>query len=192
MKFKSIEKQSSGAFLHRYNISYELNDGSTKVYEMASRSPDLDCRDKIIHNRADAVVMVITDRNDEHMLMLREFRMELGRPIFGLPGGLIEEGETPEQTAVRELKEETGLTLTEIYEVFPPAPCAVGIANEMAICLFGCAEGEIHPQTEQCEEITPAWYSREEILRLHENSEFGSWCMAYSRLWAGGFPGKKK
>lgn len=192
MKFKSIEKKSGGAFLHRYNITYELADGSPKVYEMVSRSPDLDSYEKIVHNKADAVVMVITDKSNEHMLMLREFRMELGRQIFGLPGGLIEEGETPEQTAARELKEETGLTLTGIYEVFPPSPCTVGIANEMTICIFGCAEGEIRPNTEQSEEIRPAWYSREEVLRLHKSAEFGSWCMAYSRLWAGGFPGNKR
>ncbi|MBR1384352.1 MAG: NUDIX domain-containing protein [Ruminococcus sp.] len=44
-----------------------------------------------------------------------------GRHFFSLPGGGVEENETPEQTAVRELKEECGLDgrvikkLTEVY-----------------------------------------------------------------------------
>src|SRR5690606_31294452 len=33
------------------------------------------------------------------------------RPLFGIPKGLIEPGETPEQTAERETEEETGLNV---------------------------------------------------------------------------------
>ena len=32
-----------------------------------------------------------------------------GRTFYSIPGGGIEDGETPEQTAIRELKEECGL-----------------------------------------------------------------------------------
>lgn len=44
-----------------------------------------------------------------------------GRTFYSIPGGGIEDGETPEQTAIRELKEECGLDgviikkLAEIY-----------------------------------------------------------------------------
>ena len=44
-----------------------------------------------------------------------------GRTFYSIPGGGIEDGETPEQTAIRELKEECGLDgviirkLAEVY-----------------------------------------------------------------------------
>ena len=41
-------------------------------------------------------------------LLLVEHRMK-GRDFFNLPGGGIEENETPEESAIRELNEEAGV-----------------------------------------------------------------------------------
>ena len=43
-------------------------------------------------------------------LLLVEHRMK-GRDFFNLPGGGIEENETPEEAALRELNEEAGVRL---------------------------------------------------------------------------------
>ena len=55
-----------------------------------------------MRNRSMALVV-----RDERILMIQTFRF--GRFIWELPGGGIEKGETPQEAAIRELKEECGL-----------------------------------------------------------------------------------
>ena len=192
MKFLKIEQVHSGEFLHTYNIHYEEKDGTRKVYEMVSRDGAIRSLPDMTGHRPDAVVAVITDAEDEHILLLREFRLEQGIAIYGLPGGLIEGGESPVDCLARELLEETGLRLTSVTEVFPPSPCCVGISNESAVCIFGHAEGDIRPSDSGDEVIEAHWLTREEVIRLQETEKFGSWAMAFTWIWARKrFPGSK-
>ena len=63
-----------------------------------------------MHDRA---AVIIIDENK--ILLLR--RIKKGKEYYVIPGGTIEEGEKPEETAVREIKEETNLDI-ELGEVF--------------------------------------------------------------------------
>lgn len=184
MQFKSIDKKQSGRFLHRYDVNYVNQNGDAVSYEMVSRRPDIDSLEKLREHRADAVVMIVRDKAGERMLLIREYRMELGRWIYGLPGGLIEAGESAEDCAARELREETGLKLEKVLHVYPSAACTVGIGDEQTICVFASASGEIKNRLCGAEEISAAWYTREQILKLQDTELFGSWALAYSRVWA--------
>jgi len=61
-------------------------------------------------NRA-AVIIIKRDK----ILLMHRFKQ--GQEYWVIPGGTIEPGETPEQTAIREIKEETNLDI-EIDEIF--------------------------------------------------------------------------
>ena len=52
-----------------------------------------------------AAIFVLDDKGN----VLLFHRHKLGEEYYAVPGGGVESGETPEQAAVRELKEETGL-----------------------------------------------------------------------------------
>ena len=60
--------------------------------------------EQYVYHRSRSVAIVIRDRK---ILMERVFYF--GREFFTVPGGGIEKGETPEEAAIRELKEECGL-----------------------------------------------------------------------------------
>ena len=53
-----------------------------------------------------AAVVALNEQG--HILLVQEYRHPLGEIIHQLPGGLVDEGETPLETAQRELREETG------------------------------------------------------------------------------------
>lgn len=55
----------------------------------------------------DCVVILPIDSKG-NVLLVRQFRHAVGKELLELPAGSIDPGETPEQAAVRELREETG------------------------------------------------------------------------------------
>lgn len=59
-------------------------------------------------------VNVIALTDDDHVILVRQYRHAAGEEILELPGGVIEKGESVEQAARRELLEETGYEFDNI------------------------------------------------------------------------------
>lgn len=65
----------------------------------------------IRHSGASAVVPVLEVPNEEtKVILIRQYRYAADGYVFEIPAGRLDEGETPEACACRELKEETGYT----------------------------------------------------------------------------------
>lgn len=184
MKFKGIVKKLEGQFIHRYDISYQTAEGREKVYEMISRNPSLASAEDLYKENPDAVVLIIHSEDGERLLLNREFRLAIGDWVVNFPAGLIEAGETPEQCARRELKEETGLNLNRITDILPLSYSAVGFSNETNVCVMGTASGEFAESSSDVEEIEAAWYSRDEVRDLLAREKFAARTQAYCYLWS--------
>ena len=184
MKYQGIRKILEGKFITRYDVDYLTAEGHEKTYEIISRNRNLQTLEDLQNKVPDSVVMILTDEAGERILVSREYRMAMGQWIYNFPAGLIDPGETPEESAKRELWEETGLTLTKVTDVLDNSYSAVGFANERNICVFGTAAGQFRKSTSDAEEIVPGWYTREEIRALLRTEPFAARTQAYCYAWA--------
>lgn len=184
MKFVGIKRCHTGKFITRYDVKYETEDGNIKNYEMISRNPDIDSFDKLHGKVADAVVIIATDESGERILINREFRLAPGEWVYNFPAGLIDPGEEPEQSAVRELMEETGLELYSIEDFIGTSYSAVGFSNETNVCVVGRARGEFKPSTSAVEEIEAGWYTKEEVKKLLKTEKFAARTQAFCYIWS--------
>ncbi len=184
MEYKGIRKINEGKFITRYDVDYVTAEGRAKTYEIISRNNDIRTLEDLRNPRADSVVLILTDESGERILINREYRMAMAQWIYNFPAGLIDPGEKPEESARRELWEETGLQLVRIDDVLDGSYSAIGFSNERNICVFGAAAGEFRKSTSDAEEITPGWYTKEEIRQLMRTEMFAARTQAYCYAWA--------
>jgi ADP-ribose pyrophosphatase len=71
-------------------------------------------REVVLHRGAVALVVRV---DESRLCLLRNHRYTIGRELIEVPAGTIDPGETPEQTARREIEEETGYRAGRITHV---------------------------------------------------------------------------
>ena len=184
MKFEKIEKVHDGAFISRYDITYTTADNRQKVYEIISRNKNIQSIEDIRNQNTDGVVIIMTDDKNEKILLNKEYRMAVADYVYNFPAGLIDEGETPEQAAVRELKEETGLDVVCIEDKLFDSYSAIGFSNETNAVIIGKAVGAFAESSSTLEEIQAGWYTRQEVRELLKDKHFAARTQAYCYMWS--------
>ena len=184
MEVRKIEKKYEGKYITRYDITYLLNNGEEKVYEIISRDRNITDISQLRKTEPDSVVLIIEDETGEKILLNKEFRMSIGEWIYNFPAGLIDPGETPEEAARRELREETGLELKEVRDEVDGGYSAIGFSNELTVCFIGTACGEFKESSSFEEEIEAGWYTKEEVKELLKTAKFAARTQAYCYAWS--------
>ena len=78
-------------------------------------------------------IVAITDTG--RVLAVRQYRPAVERYTIELPAGLVDSGETPEQTARRELLEETGCQASSLEVLGPMLPDTGRLGNRIWTCV---------------------------------------------------------
>ena len=184
MRYDGIKKIHDGKFISRYDITYTTEENKTKVYEIISRNKNITSIADLKNPSPDGVVIVVTDTKGEKLLLNKEYRMAVGDYVYNFPAGLIDAGETAEVAAARELKEETGLNLIRIDDKLYDSYSAIGFSNETNAVVIGKASGDFSPSTSTFEEISAAWYSKQEVKELLKDNHFAARTQAFCYMWA--------
>ncbi len=78
-------------------------------------------------------IVALTD--DQQILIVRQYRPAVERYTLELPSGLVDPGETPAQTAHRELLEETGYDAANVEDLGPSRPDTGRLGNRIFTCV---------------------------------------------------------
>ncbi len=169
-KFTSIENLYENRFLNFYHMDALTDSGRAFDYFFVSRNG----KDRIrILTGSDkpegCVIYPLLKEDPEKIILIRQYRYPLGRFIYELPAGLIEEGETPTQAAIRELKEETGYELEPVTgdEMWNrPFYMGAGYTDESSATVFGYAKGSTVRTPEDTESISVIVADKAEVRRI--------------------------
>ena len=112
------ETVASGRFLELQNLYFRAKDGKVHLWESVAR----------VHS-CGAVLILAKLIPSGRILLVRQFRPPAGGQVWEFPAGLLEPGETPDVTAVRELKEETGYR-GRVVSCTGPAFSSPGLSSE--------------------------------------------------------------
>ncbi|MCD8013444.1 MAG: NUDIX hydrolase [Lachnospiraceae bacterium] len=119
-------------------------------------------------------------RTQDLVVLIRQYRYAIDNYIYEFPAGLIEAGEDYHTAAVRELREETGLTLHPLsvdtmYE--KPYYTTIGMTDECCATVYGYADGTISADLQEAsEEIEVVLADRDEVRRILREERVAIMC----------------
>lgn len=118
MNILEVKKVYGTDYLNFYSIVFDKkvkNKAGEEVnasWDFVSRTSDVNELECVTRKQKfDSVCIIpkfIDDDGDEGFVIIEEMRYPIGNKCFSFPAGLIDEGEVPQDAALRELKEEIG------------------------------------------------------------------------------------
>lgn len=171
-KYTNIHQLSDNKFLNLFHLDALTDSGHPFDYFFVSRRKADQIKLLTKDSAAEGVVIFPVLKEDPgKVVLIRQYRYPLDDVLYELPAGLIDAGETPECAAIREMKEETGLS----FEVYAGGDAAyrrpfymgAGFTDESCNAVFGYASGTVSRRNqEDTESIQVLVAGKEEVRRI--------------------------
>lgn len=172
MKVDKITKITEGKHLNFFQAKCYRQSGPdserNSSWEFFSRKKEISVEPDHESN-PDAVCIVAFHNYGgvTRLVLIRQFRPPIRDFIYELPAGLIDPGETPEEAAKRELKEETGLDAINTISISPILYNSPGCTDESCCIVTLDCEGLITDKyLEKSEYIMPRFFDMQELKML--------------------------
>jgi 8-oxo-dGTP pyrophosphatase MutT (NUDIX family) len=124
--------------------------GSYRLFELrrvTRRSPTTAAEHSFLRLLAPNWVNVIAITGDGRLVLVEQYRHGIDRATLEIPGGEIDEGETPAAAAARELEEESGYRAGELIQLGEVHPNPAFLSNTCwtFLALDCSADGVLNP-----------------------------------------------
>lgn len=170
MKIIDAQKLTQLKWLNVFEVHYIDRSNAQKTWQVVSRSVSPKCLTGKF-DRPDAVIIVPFHLAKKKMVITREYRVPLADYEYGFPAGLVDNGESIQDTARRELFEETGLELIRIKNISPPLYSSAGMTDESVALVYVECEGQPTTQNNKGSEVIEILFvSPVEAARLCNDS----------------------
>ena len=177
-----ITQKTQNRFVNLYDLDVTHKNGRASHYYVASRAKTEDeLKIRTGENHADGVLIYsLYGPAHDKVVLIRQYRYPIGGYIYEFPAGLVERGEDYREAAVREMHEETGLTLKPL-DVDPmfeePRFTSAGLTDESCAAVYGYAEGEVSDKfLEEGEELQIVLADRDEVRRILREERVAIMC----------------
>lgn len=175
-RIKKLTVLKNTKFLSLYDAEYKNKKGNDKHWTIASRKSYSTLNEEFFQGKeqvVDAVIIVALHKESNKLVLIKQFRVPLDDYVYELPAGLLDNNEEIEKAVIRELKEETGLSIIEInYEKSrDKAFLSVGMSDESVALIYctckGVISNEYLEEDEDIEVILVSQVQAREILKTN-------------------------
>lgn len=181
-KISDVRRLTDNPHLNLYHLKGTNRVGKPLNYYIASRVKSLErLKLKTKRNDPDGIIVYsLYGEKRDRVVLVRQYRYSIDGYIYEFPAGLVEEGEDYREAGIRELKEETGLSL-ELIDADPmfekPGFMSVGMTDESCATIYGYADGTPSKKgQEDSEEIEIVLADREEVKRILKEEHVAIMC----------------
>jgi len=117
----------TGKFLRTVLIEYPDPFGQQDMSTMTAKVREWEAIERV---NCDGIVGIVPITGEGEVVLIRQFRPPINGYVIELPAGLCDIGESKEDAAKRELREETGYSAGEVHFLIE-GPLSSGASSEM-------------------------------------------------------------
>jgi ADP-ribose pyrophosphatase len=163
------------AYLDNVIVSTNWLEFIKRSYNHNGKSGEWDFIRRTQRGDSNSIIVVVARTPSDSIIVIKQFRIPFDDYVYELPAGLVDDGETLREAAIRELSEETGYAGV-ITSVGGPISSSTGLTNETVNMVY-MDVGEypaFNQRLEDEEDIEVMKISKEDIPEfLRKNEEGG-------------------